>query len=136
MNPAEPNAERPRTRAVPPADYAVDAGKMQVTVKFGKVLNVEAIGRYASRLALNPEFRPHFSEIADLRDVEELELGANDFLKLADQIDPFSPAAKRAFVVRTTSQHHAARMHQILRLQRNIQIFRTVEEAEKWIQRH
>jgi hypothetical protein len=30
-------------------------------------------------------------------------------------------------------QIHAARMHKILRVQRNIEIFHTVEEAETWI---
>ena len=115
------------------ADYAVDARKMLVTVRFGSKLTIVDISRYASQLAANPWFRPDFSEIVDLRDVQEVDLGADDFLRLADQIDPFAPEAKRAFVVRTSTQHHAARMHQILRIQRNIQIFRSIAEAEKWI---
>ena len=77
-------------------------------------------------------FSQSYSEVVDLTDVEELDLQAEDFLKLADQIDPFSPEAKRAFVVRTSTQNHAARMHKVLR-SRNIEIFHSVEEAERWV---
>jgi hypothetical protein len=68
-----------------------------------------------------------------LRQVEEIDLQADEFLTLADKIDPFSEDSKRAFVVRTSVQNHAARMHKVLRTQRNIEIFRSVEEAERWI---
>jgi hypothetical protein len=69
----------------------------------------------------------------DLTDVEELDLEAEEFLKLADEIDPFLPDAKRAFVVRSLIQNHAARMHKVLRTKRNIEIFHSFEEAEHWI---
>jgi hypothetical protein len=52
---------------------------------------------------------------------------------MADEVDPFSPEAKRAFVAETSVQNHAARMHKILRSQRNIETFRTLEDAERWI---
>jgi hypothetical protein len=65
--------------------------------------------------------------------VEVFDLKVEDFLKLADKIDPFAPEAKRAFVVRTPVQSHAARLHKILRLARNIEIFGSLIEAECWI---
>ena len=83
-------------------------------------------------LRRNPLFRPNFSEIVDLTDVEEVDLQADEFLKLADVVDPFSLDSKRAFVARTSGQKHAARMHKILRSSRNIEIFATMEEAEEW----
>jgi len=115
------------------AECVVDPGRRLVTVKFGKKLTFGDIERYAKRLLLNPSFQPDYSEIIDLTEVEELDLQADEFLKLADKIDPFSPVAKRAFVVRTSTQNHAARMHKVLRTQRNIEIFRSVEEAERWV---
>jgi hypothetical protein len=39
-------------------------------------------------------FPSNYSEIVDLTKVEELDLEADEFLKLADEIDPFSPDAK------------------------------------------
>ena len=58
--------------------------------------------------------------------MEELDLQADELLALADKID-------RVFVVRTSVQNQAARMHKVLRTQRNIEIFRSLEEAERWI---
>lgn len=116
-----------------PPQYVIDAEKRLVKVKFGAHLTVGDIQRYTLSLTANPLFRPSFSEIADLTAVEKLDLQADDFLKLADEIDPFSPEAMRAFVARSAVQSHAARMHKILRTQRNIEIFSTVEAAERWI---
>jgi hypothetical protein len=66
-----------------------------VLVKSGKKLTVEQVERYTVRLRSNLSFRPSFSEIVDLSEVEEVDLKADEFLKLADQIDPFSTTAKR-----------------------------------------
>jgi hypothetical protein len=115
------------------ADYTVDAQKRLVVVKFGKKVTVQDIERYSHLLRANPAFHPAFSEITDLTEVEDLNLQADEFLRLADEIDPFSVDARRAFVVRTPVQNHAARMHKILRLQRNFEIFETMEEAESWV---
>ena len=115
------------------AECVVDPARRLVTVKFGKKVTFDDIERYAKRLLLNPSFHSDYSEIVDLTGVEELDLQADEFLKLADKVDPFSPVAKRAFVVRTLVQSHAARMHKVLRTQRNIEIFRSVEEAERWV---
>jgi len=81
----------------------------------------------------NPLTFDSYAEIVDLTEVEDLDLRADEFLKLADEVDPFSPDAKRAFIVRNSVQNHAARMHKVLRTQRNIEIFRSIEEAERWI---
>jgi hypothetical protein len=114
-------------------EYMIDVESKLVSVKFGKKLDFGDIERYAKLLQSNPQFQPSYSEIIDLTEVEELDLDVNEFLKLADNVDPFSPEAKRSFVVRTPLQSHAASMHKILRTQRNIEIFHTVEEAERWI---
>lgn len=115
------------------AEYFIDTEKNLVVVRFGKKLTVADIERYAKLLRSNPWFRAGCAEIADLTQVEELDLQAEEFLRLADDIDPFSPTAKRAFVVGNAVQNHAARLHKILRAQRNIEIFHSVEEAEQWI---
>jgi len=102
-------------------------------VKFKNRLTLREIERYSVLLRSNPSFHSSFSEIVDLTEVEEIDLDADDFLKLADEIDPFSTEAKRAFVARTSIQNHAARMHKVLRAQRNIEIFHTLEDAERWV---
>lgn len=114
-------------------DYVVNPKKKLVIVRFCKKLSLAEIGQYAKLLRADPAFEPTFAEIADLTEVEEFSLDADDFLKLADEIDPFSIEAKRAFVAPSTTQNHAARMHKILRSQRKFEIFRTMREAERWI---
>jgi hypothetical protein len=114
-------------------EYTVDAEKRLVTVKFRRKVTVAEFERYATVLRAHPLFEPDFSEIADMREVEQLELTAEEFIRLADEVDPFSRNAKRAFVAGNAVQNHAARMHKILRTQRNLGIFQSVEDAERWI---
>jgi hypothetical protein len=115
------------------AEHTVDADRRLVFVKFGKTLTFADVERYIELLQANPVFEPNFSEIVDLSDVVELDMRAEDFLKLADEIDPFEANAKRAFIARSSVQNHAARMHKILRGHKNIEIFRTMDEADQWL---
>lgn len=121
------------SRAARAAGYFIDPNRRMVMVRFGQKLTVDDIAQYTKLLRSDPCFDPALSEIVDLREAQELNLQPDDFFTLADKIDPFSPVAKRAFVVRTAVQKHAARMHKILRTQRNIKIFPSLEEAERWI---
>ncbi len=118
-----------------PAAYTIVPEKRLVWVKFGKRVSESEIANYAASLRSDPLFEPGFSEIVDLRDVEELDLHGGQMLKLADEVDPFSFDSRRAFVVRNASQSHAARLHQILRIaNENILIFYSLAEAEQWIE--
>ncbi len=116
-----------------PAEYVIDAALRIVIVKFGRDILFEDIERYAARLRADRAFQPSFAEIADLRGVEEVHVQADEFLRLADEIDPFAPTSRRAFVARTSVQKHAARMHKILRTSRNFEIFDSIEQAKRWI---
>jgi hypothetical protein len=116
-----------------PARFEIDSEKRLVVVRFISEVTVQKITQYATDLQAHPAFRPTFGEIADLRKVREINLQADDFLRLADKIDPFSWEARRAFVVQNTLQSHAARMHRILRPKRNIEIFESFEQAERWV---
>jgi hypothetical protein len=113
--------------------FDVDSEQKLVVVRFGRSVTAEDIERYAARLRENPAFQPLFSEISDLRDVEKLDLNADEFLRLADKVDPFSQQSKRAFVVRNAVQAHAARMHKILRTQGSFEIFHSLDEAKQWV---
>jgi hypothetical protein len=120
-----------REKALP--GFTLDIQKRLVTVRFEGAVTIDDIAKYAKQLLADRDFQPTFSEITDLREVSELNLEANDFLRLADKVDPFWPEAKRAFVVKNAVQNHAARMHKILRSERKIEIFQSLEDAEKWI---
>ena len=113
--------------------FIIDANRRVVIATFGEQLTAADIQGYVRSLDSHPNFDPSFSEIADISNVKELLLDASEFLKLADRTDPFSFESKRAFVAQTYLQIHAARIHKILRSQRNFGIFNSLEDAEKWI---
>jgi hypothetical protein len=117
----------------PDVNFSIDKDRRLVVVKFEGSVTVQEIARYVESLVAHPDFDPAFSEITDLRAVEYFDLQANDFLTLADQIDPFSLTALRAFVVRTSAQNQVARMHKFLRPHRTIDIFESVAQAEEWL---
>jgi hypothetical protein len=127
-----PRVQPPRSSTLP---YTVNPQQRLVSVKFGRRASIVDIQSYANALRVDPLFDPTFSEITDLSEVEQLEIDAERALALADQIDPFSLGAKRAFVARTELQIHAARMHQLLRNdERNTRIFSSLADARKWIE--
>ena len=116
-----------------PITFTIDSNRRLVIARFGERLTAIDIQTYVKDLRNHPSFHSSFSEIADISSVKELPLEAPDFLKLADSVDPFSIESKLAFVAKTNVQKHAARMHKILRSQRNFEIFETLEEAQRWI---
>ncbi len=115
------------------ATYSIDSEKRFVLVKFGKRLTFDNIKDYALDLRANPRFSPALSEIVDLRGVEEVELSPRQAMKLADGIDPFLLASKRAFVAQNQNQIVASHMHRILRPSGNIRVFFSIDEAKLWI---
>lgn len=114
-------------------DFQVIVERELVLVRFGLTVTADEIARYATALRSQTAFRRTFSEIVDLRGTSEINLQTNDLLRLADKVDPFSEQSKRAFVVRTSVQEHAARMHKALRAHSHIAIFESIDEAETWI---
>jgi hypothetical protein len=76
--------------------YSVDAEKKLVVVAFAKKLTVQDIERYAKLLQLDPSFRPTFSEVVDLTQVEELDLQADEFLTFWPTKSILSPTKRSA----------------------------------------
>lgn len=123
----------PTLQPSPTMQHVVDPNHRTVFVKFGKKLTLSDLSAYVKLLKSDPRFSPDFSELVDLRDVDLIQLEAQDFVALADRIDPFSPNARRAFLVSNSTQDHAVRMHRILRPEGEIRTFYSLEEAKQWI---
>jgi hypothetical protein len=114
--------------------YTVNSEKRIVFVRFGHKLTVQDIADYAAALRGDPAFDSRFFELVDLSSVEEVAIDAEQALKLADHVDPFSLESKRAFVIHRPELFRAVRMHQILRSPaENIGIFGSIEEARQWL---
>lgn len=131
-DPKTPRQSRPRHSDLN-LTWSVDPEKRLVIVRFGNRLTIDLIREYAQSLRTDPFFEPTFSEIVDLQGIKVLDLQPEDFLKLSDKVDPFSSRAKRAFVVGSSGQTHAARIHKILGTHRDIEIFHSIEAAQEWI---
>lgn len=113
--------------------YTIEPEVRLVSTQFCGVLSFRALEMYATSLQADPRFDPAFSELVDLRKVEEIRLLPEEALRLADQIDPFTLDSKRAFVAQTQLQVHSAKMHQLLQNKRAIRIFSDLEEAKLWV---
>jgi hypothetical protein len=127
-----------RSSATPeprPAVYAIDCDKRIVSVRFANQLTTHDIAGYAAALRRDPAFDPQFAEIVDMREVDDIELDAKQALSLADEIDPFSLASKRAFVTQKSGHLNVVRLHALLRGEdENIRVFGSMEEAERWVE--
>jgi len=118
----------------PLTSFQIDTVRRFVLVKFTKRLTFSEIENYASALRADPQFVPSFSEIVDLRRVEEVALSSKELMKLADKVDPFDPTSKRAFLVQSQDQINAAQIHRMLRPEsETIRIFFSLEKAEQWV---
>lgn len=113
--------------------YTIEPEARLVSTQFCGVLSFRALEMYANSLRADPRFDPTFSELVDLRKVEEIHLLPEEALRLADQIDPFMLETKRAFVAQSQLQVHSAKMHQLLQNKRTIRIFSNLEEARLWV---
>jgi hypothetical protein len=126
--PAKPSVHSP----TPKIQFTVDAQKRLVTVHIVQKVTAADFERLGRDLGRHPDFKDDFSELADLTEMDDIDLQAEEMLKLADRVDPFSGRARRAFVVRTRSQRYLARMHKTLH-SANIQIFESIDEALRWL---
>jgi hypothetical protein len=115
-------------------DYSISPERRLVSTRLAGRLTGRGLETYATALRSDPRFDSRFSEIVDIRQVLDVIVQPEEALRLADQVDPFSRESKRAFVVHTEAQLHAARMHQLLLSGRKpISIFSSMEEANRWV---
>lgn len=125
------SSDGPQSRPESSMDYRIDADHARVYVRFAGKLTLHLIGHYTEALRNNRAFEPGWSEIVDLRGVDEIEINAEETIASADQVDPFSLSSRRAFIVANELQRHRARMQQILRSPcKTFGIFDTMAEAE------
>ncbi len=129
---------RPRLRVVtsivqPEAEYWIDVPKAYILVRFAATVTFSEIRDYVLCLRADPLFSPSFAEIVDLREVDKILLTPAELTTLADEVDPFDPKSKRAFVVKTQEQIHPVKIHGMLRIQDNIRFFFSIGEAADWI---
>ena len=118
-----------------PIEFFVDAGRRVVFTVAGGAFSIgDAIG-HMDRLRADPAFSPAFNQLADFRDVTEVELSGLDVRTLAQQV-VFSPSSYRALIITKGVAFGLARMFATLREiagEPNLKIVGDMEQAADWV---
>jgi hypothetical protein len=85
-------------------------------------------------LTADPRFARDFRQLADLRDVTDVQITASTIREMV-KLNPFGAGARRAVVVTNDVVFGMARMYQILTDESpdELQIFRKVDDALQWL---
>ena len=121
--------------------WSIDPVRRLVMVKFSGRLTFHDLQTYIADLRSDSGLDPSFGELVDLVEVSSTELNYGKSAVLSEGADPFSLESRRACVLVNEAVHHVARMYQKLRDESrdsgetpHIRAFRTVEEAQRWLQ--
>lgn len=117
-----------------PVEYRIDPErKLVITRGRGVVTDDDLLGHQRDLLA-DPDFDGSFGQLARYDEIERFDVSADAVRTLAAP-KMYGPGVKRAFVVPSDVAFGLARMFQTLRDQmpEQIGVFRTLEEAERWI---
>jgi hypothetical protein len=119
---------------VVPADYEIDVQRAIVLSRaWGRVLGEEFVD-HQKRLRRDPDFKPHFDQLWDCRDVESTQASAEDMRELAAN-NPFTGGSRRAVVAPSNAVFGLSRMFEILTedTQDEFKVFRDWDEARSWL---
>ena len=119
-----------------PWSYEIDPEHRLVRSRAWGVLTHEEITALRLRYTGDPAFQSDFSQLFDLRDVTSV-TATLDELQEAAGFSHFGPGTRRAFVATNPVPYAFSRMYEAYREfnggQEQIEVFRTIEDAEKWL---
>ena len=119
-----------------PESYQIDAERGVVTCCAWGVLTNADLREHYRRLAADPDFRPSYAQLADLRGVTEYTVDS-ELIESAARAQIFDPGTRRAFVaphgvafgLARMFAAHSASVGQVL------EVFSQIEDAEAWLGR-
>jgi hypothetical protein len=117
-----------------PGGYIIDTARSLVLSRAWGVLTGAELIRHARTLAADPGFKPHFSQLCDMRDVTEIRADAAAIRELAS-LNPFGAGARRSLVVASDVVFGMARMYQILidTSPDEFEVFRDLDQTLRWL---
>jgi hypothetical protein len=100
---------------------------------WGNLSGADVAAHYRA-IAADPVFDPTFDQLADLREVADFTISSPQVREDA-LLAVFAPSARRAFVASSDLAFGLARMYGLHAesAQQNIQVFRELAEAERWL---
>ena len=117
-----------------PGAYTIDLARSLVLSRGWGVLTDRELLAHVRALTADPRFAQHFRQLADLRDVTDLQVTASTIREMV-RLNPFGAGSRRALVVTSDVVFGMARMYQILRDESpdEFRIFRKVDGALQWL---
>ena len=117
-----------------PAGYTIDLARSLVLTRGWDVVTDRELLAHVRALAADPRFARNFCQLADLRDVTDVQVTAATIKEMV-RLNPFWAGARRALVVTSDVVFGMARMYQILRDESpdELEIFRKMDGALQWL---
>lgn len=117
-----------------PCAYTIDLTRSLVLSRGWNTVTDRELLAHVRTLTADPRFARNFRQLADLRDVTDVQVTAPTIREMA-RLNPFGPGARRAVVVTSDVVFGMARMYQILADESSdeLQIFRNVDDALRWL---
>ena len=117
-----------------PIAHTIDPERRVVQSRLWDVVTETDAWGSAAALMNDPSFDPTFSQLADMREMKQVEVDQSTVRELA-VMRIFAPESKRALVVASDLQYGIGRMTTSYAEagDQQIAIFRTVGEAERWL---
>ena len=117
-----------------PCSYTIDLARSLVLSRGWGVLTDGELLAHVRALTVDTRFVRNFYQLADLRDVEDVEVSASTIREMA-RLNPYGDGSRRAVVVTSDVLFGMARMYQILRDEPTdrLEIFRELDAALRWL---
>lgn len=119
-----------------PCDYELDLERRWVVVRAAGIVTYDEMMAARRKFTSDPNFRPDFYQLYDVRAVTRTTLTASEMGELA-KATIFSPSSRRALVAPGGETYGLARMFQIYRGLNSgkdqIKLFSSIEDAEAWL---
>jgi len=117
-----------------PCGYIIDLARSLVLSRGWGIVTDRELLAHVRALTIDPRFVRNLHQLADLRDVTDVEVTAATIRKMAS-LNPCGDGSRRAVVVTSDLLFGMARMYQILRDEPTdeLEIFRTLDDALRWL---
>ena len=117
-----------------PCGYIIDLARSLVLSRGWGIVTDRELLAHVRALTIDPRFVRNLHQLADLRDVVDVEVTAATIREMAS-LNPYGDGSRRAVVVTSDVLFGMARMYQILRDEPTdeLEIFRTLDDALRWL---
>ena len=117
-----------------PATYTIDTDRKLVLSRIWGAATEDEILDHGQRLRNDPQFRPEFRQLLDMRELTEILVGS-EVIRNASRNQFFSPGVRRALVATSDAAFGMARMYAIQSESagQTIEVFRDMDTAQMWL---